>query len=148
MNDQEKSEMLARAMGWSMRHYPTVVIHEGNFNSWTRGSYWLVDESGKKVRIGCRREPGFYPMPEDGPYEEYMDMLNFEALNFYDSANMELAQRIFRWAYPRPSFIKFKDWLDTGGGVDVLVLDDGFRMALDKILQLAIEAGIIEMEGG
>jgi hypothetical protein len=69
--------------------------------------------------------------------------------NLYDPANMALAWRVLNWGISDPGFGHEVDaWLwDEGLGYDIpnLPPTDAQRFWLDKILTLAIEAGIVEV---
>lgn len=120
MSDQEKSVMLARAMGWKVtQHGPSRL---------------------EKIRT------------------PYGDHWGDEPL-FYDELNMGLAWRVLNWA-ARQSRIRLSEYsypYSLADGVDYLFEEDGYwqgriwalppadaqRLWLDKILELAIEAGLI-----
>lgn len=73
------------------------------------------------------------------------------AINLYDPGVMFLAHRVIVWAEDHvPDFF---DWLhgdrdERGYAYEVLTEDNGFARALDRILELGIEAGMTEKEGG
>ena len=73
-----------------------------------------------------------------------------QAVNLYDPANMALAWRVLNWAIGDPSFGHDVDhWLwNEGIGYDLLNLahDVAQRAWLDKVLTLAIEAGLVELD--
>jgi hypothetical protein len=69
--------------------------------------------------------------------------------NLYDPANMPLAWRVLNWAYDLPQiedqgrhdhFIKW--WREAN--LNTKPPADAQRLWLDKILELAVEAGIID----
>ena len=107
MTDNEKSVLLARAMGWKLND--NVV-------------YDVFDEFN----------------------------LNVEYETLYDTANMSLAWRVLNWA--EENHLTYKD--DMISRRYVLPMLDLFklppaaaqRLWLDKILELAIEAGLVERE--
>ena len=138
LNDQEKSVMLARCMGWKklkpgkalVDWYATggldiSALAEQAFNPGTK--YWY-DETGAIRRDGVP--------------------------NYYETDNMPLAWRVLNWAS-----IEFSDntdietyiWREWEGWWDNADLKDespayAQRAWLDKILSLAIEAGLVDVE--
>ena len=121
MDDQEKSVMLAKAIGW----YVTVYDKR-----------CAISSLGERL--------GVYDYP----------------LNLYDPANMALAWRVLNWAseldteiddYSYPYVIsEAADCLFERELEDVkmwcLPPADAQRLWLDKILELAIEAGLAEVK--
>lgn len=129
INAEQKSVMLARLCGWKMedapRGYPAHVL----------------DETGKNIF----------------PWESFDgDVIGWAGKypNLYDPANMALAWRVLNWA----SMQDFEDtnhtWCDVVFDricVKSLELFDlppekAQTQWLDKILELAIEAGRVELE--
>ena len=107
LNDQEKSILLFKAMGW---HYFMGQITKALF-----------------VRT-----------PDDNLQRE---------AGLYDPANMSLAWKVLNWAteYERKNNEEMVLWW-----MDVLLCNyppaDAQRLWLDKILELAIEAGLVEVD--
>jgi len=115
MNDQEKSVMLAKAMGWKVTALP--VGHDDLF-------IIVPNEYDRNIR------------------------------SFYSPANMALAWRVLNWAetqkhyYPAPYSGLMVDVLYRSFWTDETFFElppaDAQRLWLDKILELAIEAGLVE----
>ena len=126
MTDQEKSVMLAKAMGWvqQVRHY---------------GDESQVFIGGETVAIVDTDL-----IPADGLPEYYF------MPNLYDPANMVLAWRVLNWARVNDAIFElaidnhelgdhFFEWASESPA-------DAQRLWLDKILELAIETGIIDKQ--
>ncbi len=113
MSDQEKSVLLAKAMGWR-------VFRSGNIQAKLDGSQWMTKD-------------------------------------LYDPANMALAWRVLNWAnsqkhyyagfqgYSGLMFDFLYHWLFSDETFFELSPADAQRLWLDKILELAIEAGLVEV---
>ena len=114
MSDQEKSVMLAKAMGWEIVPHP------------------IYSDDSPLFKIPNSKEWGW----------ELDD-------NFYDQMNMALAWRVLNWLgiWDQNSqwtqYTQFWGWWDQN---DLWLTSpaDAQRLWLDKILSLAIEAGIVE----
>jgi hypothetical protein len=108
LTDQEKSVMLARAMGWK---YKGSMLYDGSgeFDKWIE------------------------PQPP-------IPLMEKPKLNLYDPANMALARKVFRWAYDMD--------LWPGFPLKILVGKGGWEWGLDRILELSVEAGVIELAAG
>jgi len=108
LNDQEKSAMLAKAMGWKVTALP--VGHDDLF-------IIVPNEYDRNIR------------------------------SFYSPANMSLAWKVLNWAteYERKNNEELVMWW-----MDVLLCNyppaDAQRLWLDKILELAIEDGLAEVD--
>lgn len=124
MSDQEKSNSLCNLCGWSivefMQHY----------------DYRLMDANDNEIESF----PDWYQTDGDMP-------------DLYNPANMALAWRVLNWASEQQGiYHKFMHWwfrqnsdLDMlGGYLFDLEPEDAQRAWLDKILSLAIEAGMLE----
>jgi len=113
LTDEQKSVLLAKAMGWRVHYDPENVLHlkPTGTEQWYRGD---------APRISC---------------------------NLYHPARMALAWRVLNWAWEQ----KTDDWL-WSWILDECCLDGGIppadaqRLWLDKILEMAIEAGIAEVD--
>ena len=128
LTDQEKSVMLARAMGWE---FSRQDCGEGRW-SW-------VDENGEQISGSLHDD---VVKVSDDPSSLVAPML-------YSPARMALAWRVLNWA-----LFTAPDW-DTGHIIFDGLYDkplrwvatklpaDAQRAWLDKILSLAIEAGLI-----
>jgi len=67
--------------------------------------------------------------------------------DFYDPANMALAWRVLNWATTRmktPELYKFLHWHIHS--LAMIGPADAQRLWLDKVLELAIEAGLVEVD--
>ena len=129
MDDQEKSVLLVKAMKWTLSNV-------------------IKDASGKLFLL-------IQPKGDDWEWVVDIDA----PLNLYDPANMALAWRVLNWAseldteiddYSYPYVIsEAADCLFERELEDVkmwcLPPADAQRLWLDKILELAIEAGIVEI---
>ena len=121
LTDQEKSVMLARAMGWSVRH----DAHNPDLSH-------VCNERGLKE------------------YSQYYNRVGHNPwsimTNLYDPANMALAWRVLNWAFDvSPYFLPPYWYRDHWEEYPGLAPADAQRAWLDKILALAIEAGIVEL---
>jgi hypothetical protein len=65
--------------------------------------------------------------------------------DLYDPTNMYLAWRVHLWALEARG-IRNPYWNFWANSPYVWILEDAQRLWLDKILELAIEAGIVEVE--
>ena len=113
LTDQEKSVMLARAMGGG----------ENTFKWWT---------------IEFAKEGDIYThaIPAD------------LVVNFYDPANMALAWRVLNWAASQREYRQeWSGWMIDCIDANELVEKPAVaqRAWLDHILEMAIEAGIVEL---
>ena len=82
-----------------------------------------------------------FPTGED--ISVFIDTGDGESL--YDPANMALAKRAIQWGVNDvPGFSAWLLFLNRA--YLILLDDDGFRQALDKLLKLAIEAGLVEVD--
>ena len=117
-DDQEKSVALAKAMGWDIKPHGRNTLN----------MVWDIFDDFGSVGI----------------------MLG-KSWNLYDPANMALAWRVLNWANKSVPFNSGDDiWRQWEGWWDGLDIKgeypaDAQRLWLDKILELAIEAGIVEM---
>ena len=124
LSKQKKSAMLARVMGWELQ---LATIGEPR--------YAVVDENGKRLAGSLY----FSVVDGMGPVEAYENLCP----KLYSEPNMALAKKVIEWGYG--NIEAFQVWLHKpGSAIAVLVGAGGFPYALDKILLLAIEAGIIE----
>lgn len=62
--------------------------------------------------------------------------------SFYNPANMHLAWQVHAWAMQYWA-VTYRKWCDE---INLLVFSDPQSLFLDKILELAIEAGILKLE--
>lgn len=117
LSDQEKSVALAKAMGQK----PEKILYKDYDDTSVTGAYW----DGMSYRA--------HP-------------------NLYDPANMAMAWRCHLWAIDvdgpwafavAAGDFSYEDWLYRFG---IWSQTDAQRLWLDKILELAIEAGLIEEE--
>lgn len=135
MGEQEKSVALARLCGWRIDNIPTST-----------GAAWmrvLCDENGNDL--------GLRPPFGGGIEKRHVDLKPTKLFNLYDPANMALAWRVGVWAgnnLPNDAISKLNDlWLrrDTYPyEVFMWYEPEAQRLWLDKILELAIEAGMTE----
>ena len=119
LTDQEKSVLLAKAMGWYQVDYEPIM-----------GARWQAPNKPEQYWLNPP--------------------------NLYVTVNMSLAWRVLNWAAKQEAIISlgiFTWWYEQDspriyGGEAPLVLPpaDAQRAWLDKILELAIEAGIIGTE--
>lgn len=125
MTDEEKSAMLARAMGWQQCDYTGKAYAD---TAW-------VNENGLYI---------WY----DDPYE------CTPTFNLYHVANMVWAWSAIEWITAPPKTLKqsedmlntkFAHWWDSEN-LWACNAADAQRAWLDKILELAIEAGLIEVD--
>jgi hypothetical protein len=117
MSDEEKSGLLVVLMGWEFTFVPETAATE---------SYHLVrDRDGK-----------------------FVDVAGFTDL--YSTSNMALAWRVHLWALKSDIYDSYRYWLQQGTGWagDKLWWEapDPQRAWLDKILSLAIEAGLLDSQ--
>lgn len=117
MTTQEKSEKLYSLVGWKKEW--------ADFNSMI-----LLDSNGKGVGHGLMKPS--VPMP-----------------NLYDEKNMALAWRVLNWAEAYSQLHATGDFYDgwmqlLPECLFLLAPTDAQTAWLDKILELAIEAGMIE----
>lgn len=126
MSDQEKSVMLARLCGWKHEHLPPKI---GD----TLGLNIVTDKNGDLLHKGWFSFPLAYPTIP----------------SLYDPENMPLAWRVLNWALDHltaPShFFQLRQMV---GDMDLFVLprDAAQRAWLDKILELATEAGMVKTQ--
>ena len=123
LSDEQKTDMFAYLCGWRK------VWADNN-------SMVLLDANGRGVG--------------------YRLMRSGEALpNLYDVQNMALAWLVLNWASSNKSLhpeerdemqYKMQEWLTYHvGWLDILPPADAQRLWLDKILELAIEAGLVDL---
>jgi hypothetical protein len=132
LSDQEKSVMLARAMGWEFSR------HECGEGRWS----W-VDENG--YQIGGSLHDDVVKVADD-PALSVAPML-------YSPARMALAWRVLNWAADRiVTTRQIHAWWYSGdaqkhskGYLVMLSPERAQRAWLDKVLELAIEAGLVEV---
>ena len=114
LSDEQKSVMLAKAMGWEKDTYHRV---------------W-VDNTAEEVH-------------------------RTSSFNLYDPANMALAWRVLNWCHEEMysnQWLEFSNWWNgyysTPDSLHFWGLSpaDAQRLWLDKILELAIEAGLAEVD--
>ena len=121
LSDQEKSVMLAKAMGWT-------ALYWSNRDFWSSW-YHLVDENNRKIkRRGIHKNTG--------------DVFHSLMVDLYKPSNMALAWRVLNWAHETGLCRRYAD----GVGKNIHFWDapaDAQRAWLDKILTLAIEAGLV-----
>jgi len=122
MNDQEKSVMLAKAMtdvGWN---WSTDGI-----------PIFMLDLKESRLLGGIVQSP--------------LAEIEMYVFDLYDPANMSLAKRAIQWGVNDvPGFSAWLLFLNRA--YLILLDDDGFRQALDKLLKLAIESGLVEAQDG
>ena len=124
MNKQEKSVLLAEMMGWNVSG---KIIDQ--FDKW----FVIVQEQGDDWELSENVEHPF---------------------NLYDPANMALAWRVLNWAWGIPDDdpalvnLELHDWHEQIAWTVTYDSSpaDAQRLWLDRILELAIEAGVIEEE--
>lgn len=118
MNDQEKSLVLARLMGWR-------EVDEYDHMGHLLYRHWV--DGGKRLSI----------VGHD--------------FDLYHPDNMALAWRVHLWATTSAFYDKYRYWLAHGTGYEGHLLwwekTNAQRAWLDKILELAIEAGMVEGVG-
>jgi hypothetical protein len=126
MTDQEKSVLLARAVGWEFSR------HECGEPRWS----W-VDENGQQISGSIH----------DRVVQVSDDRSSLVSPMLYSPQRMALAWRVLNWAVSDPGFgWEVDGWLwNDGLGYDLPNLEpaDAQRQWLDKVLELAIEAGLI-----
>ena len=124
MSEQEKSVMLARLRGWR-REKASIGVRRSIYGKGWRNcsdAVW-IDEDGNKVLFGVP--------------------------NLYDPANMALAWRALNWAEAQDNVsFDFRIYkLFSGGSSRVFIglpPKEAQSLWLDKILELAHEAGLLE----
>ncbi len=126
---QEKSDLLANIMGWEMKvdgPYPLGMNTSPPGTSFSRlmaANKWLGYE------IKFRSLSGYPTLPD-----------------LYETRNMALAWRVLNWA-TETKLIIFDSWWMGFISAGIMMPPDAFiDSLLDKILELAIEDGLIEME--
>ncbi len=127
MSDQEKSVMLAKAMGWG-------VNREGDHGSY---DLWIED-----ILILQRVEYAKIGMLDSVLLNKHMPSL-------YAPANMALAWKVAQWGHTLPEYTQWMlepNRLGTWFNFTRMPPAEAQRLWLDKILELAIEAGMIEEE--
>lgn len=131
LTDQQKSVLLAKAMGWR------VKLAQSGEPRWA-----LEDEQRRQLGGSIYDEPSVYK-DVDLTYSKLCPDL-------YDPANMALAWRVLNWAYDHPQiedqgrhdhFIKW--WREAN--LNTKLPADAQRLWLDKILELATNAGIVSL---
>ncbi len=122
LKDHENSVLLAKAMGWQIRNSDRI-----------EGLQFVYDAD--EVQVHVTRDARFLP---NDPF------------NLYAPAHMALAWRVLNWATIVLDFgleNNIQEWFE--GEVDILLTTpaaNAQRLWLDKILELAIEAGLVELE--
>ena len=115
LSDQEKSVMLAKAMGVDWR-----IIPLSEFDDIYADSAETVILDPDNVLIGYG--------------------------TLYDPANMALAWRCHLWAWRHVDiYTRYRNWWRHHTEMSPMGKPDAQRLWLDKILELAIEAGLIEV---
>lgn len=149
MSDQEKSVVLARLCGWRVEHLPENKTE----SSWSRGFYFIADEKGNRIKHPVIHERG--SALTSVPYDHPIELEHFKLFDLYDPANMALAWRVVSWLC-KPSVaivpnhddwrfyagLKFRVWF-TKYDIEYITDDTPQRAWLDKILELAIAAGMV-----
>lgn len=133
--DQEKSALLSKVMGWGIEEEYSEDIQK-SIAYWTS---WISDATGTPIEFPCGDNTIEWTSPAFKPsWREFK-------LNLYKPANMALAKRVFVWAYVEleKARMQFRhgDW-----AFRILLKEEGARWGLDKILALAIEAGLVAEE--
>ena len=121
LSDQEKSVMLAKLWGWEMEYEPPKYRND-------YGTAFLMS-NGKPLHAVQFRYPAAYP----------------SIPNLYDPVNMSLAWLGLNWADTNLKGYDALDlyfWWDKGSLLS-LPPEKAQRAWLDKILELAIEAGML-----
>ena len=148
MSAQEKSVMLAKAMGWSIEHHDSEDSQTGKIYYIS----WISDSNGTPIKWSYDDGTIEWSIPAFKPFwKEFR-------FNFYNPADMALAWRVLNWAWNqdhKANNTVFENEVHHGCVVWSWVLDlildgdlppvDAQRTWLDKILSLAIEAGIVEL---
>ena len=129
LSDQEKSIMLARALGLKVeRNYPDSPPEHR-----LRETYVI---SGNGFGYEC----GWWS--EGVTLDEAM-------LNLYDPSNMALAWRVLNWChgyFPGHLINPIVKWWQETSELVFLPPEKAQELWLDRILELAIEAGLVELE--
>ena len=147
LSDQEKSVMLARAMGWTIEHNE---VGEDPHTGRNYYSSWISDDAGRPIDWPCDDGTVEWSIPAFRPsWREF-------TFNLYDSANMPLAWRVLNWFTGEdreidkesikklPAFLAFDSWWTAKDNfLYQLSPVDAQRAWLDKILELAIDAGLV-----
>lgn len=124
MSDQEKSNVLGKLCGWSVVEFMQYY------------DYRLLDTSDNEIAS----LPDWYQTDGDMP-------------NLYASENMALAWKCIEWVTAPPKTLqmaeaalntKFGYWWQ-GNAMWAETATDAQRTWLDKILELAVEAGMVEV---
>lgn len=129
---REASVILARLCGWEY------------FCDGMTSGIWQITPGGLGDML-------FYDEWQRPQYDG--DDYGIVPLNLYDPANMALAWRVLNWANATrfgggTTLDQWKWWHDFIADLRLLRASDAQMAWLDKILQLAIEAGMCGHEGG
>ena len=139
--DQEKSVLLAKAMGWTTR--PCDVDDPNLYMEWA-----LYDSNGGRLEVA-----EFWEDANEKEVWDYFDL--------YDPANMSLAWRVLNWAWGKHDRmvlvvneedevvvepLKYWTWrlMNVLWEAGAMEPERAVRHILDSILNLAVGAGIIE----
>jgi len=136
MNDQEKSAMLARAMGWCWRRQNKV-------DGFTRNWWHLLDKDKKRIK---RKQVHWVTEKNDGRpvLGRWQDR---SVPDLYAPENAHLAWLIHIWALSSPPIkARYYRWWKLGEGGSVWLKEDAQRIWLDKIFALVIKAGLVEVD--
>lgn len=140
LTPQKKSVLLAKAMGWTVETFST-----GNYE-W-RGEQYRAYWTG----------PNGEELSADIVGYSEQEAAEVQMVNFYDGANAALAGRILNWAYdtgksgkPEGHYAMFRSFIAWWDGsqftaqIPARPFSESQTIWLDKILSLAIEAGLVQ----
>ena len=131
MNDLEKSEKLVRLCGWSIA---SVERGAGFYDFY---HHVLLDENKAEIIPTVKFGGGTQPRA--------IELSPRKQLNLYDPANMALAWRVLNWAILEQTaqLAHIATWLAIGGFMS-MPPEIAQRIWIDKVFELAIEAGMID----
>ncbi len=120
LTNQEKSVLLAKAVGWKIVFPPDWCDYDEPFAD-------LIDANHQEIDVLLN----VYPSK---PWDKF---------NLYNPSNMYLACHIFRWFYKKHN--RLSDTI-AGASLKILIGKGGVRWGLDRIVLSLLEAGMIELD--
>lgn len=126
MTDNQKSVMLAKLMGWKVANIPLKEAYKRV----------IVDANGNDLGL----------TPVGGGVKPVEVEISSLKINLYEPRHMALAWRVLNWAKANYTKLHMSVTKEHSIAWIFAYEPDGQRIALDKILELAIEAGLITAE--